>query len=331
MTLQAGNFNQQSGSDIVLHVNEALAKGELDVVRPEILYPGYIPAESIDTAVNEGATDYSKLYKDWSGVASFRAIGSNVVPTVGTTLGKVSIPIFSAAVSNNLDINDIRMGAMRVERGFSQDPYTRTAQILKLSMEYFNERLVFFGDGIYNGSSVEFFPGLINHPLIPQADVEAGAAIGSPTEWVDKTPDEIIFDIENAIGTLYSVTNTVMKATDIYLPVDQFSLISSTKAGVLGNDQVILKFTSEQNITAAISGRRVNIQPLRYLSGAGVGGTDRMMVVCKDSNNYMMANPIDFRMYDIQKVGFQFQYFAESRISPLMFPWPKFAAYWDGI
>jgi hypothetical protein len=331
MTLLAGNFNQQSGSDIVLGVNEALAKGELDVARPEILYPGYIPAESIDTEVNEGATDYSKLFKDFSGVASFRATGSNVVPTVGTTQGKVSIPIYSAAVSNNLDINDIRMGAMRVERGFSQDPYIRTAQILKLATEYFTERLIFFGDGIYNGSSVEFYPGLINHPLIPQADVEPGAAVGNPTEWVGKTADEIIFDIENAITSLYSTTNTVMKATDLYLPVYQFGLISSTKAGVLGNDQVILNFTSAQNISAAISGRRVNIKPLRYLDGAGVGGTDRMMVVCNDSNNYMMANPIDFRMFDIQRVGFQTQYFAESRISPIMFPWPKFAAYWDGI
>lgn len=329
MPLLTGNFNEQSGSDIMLHVNEALAKGELEVLRPEILYPDYIPAESIDTAVNEGATDYSKLYKDWSGVASFRAIGSNVVPTVGTTLGKVSIPIFSAAVSNNLDINDIRMGEMRVERGFSEDPYTRTAQILKMAMEYFNERLVFFGDGIYNGSSVEFFPGLINHPLIPQASVAAGAS--TDTEWVEKTPDEIIFDIETAFTSIYSVTDTVMMATDLYLPVDQFGLISATKAGVLGNDQVIFKFTSEQNINAAVSGRRVNIKPLRYLKGAGVGGTDRMMVVCKQPNNYMMANPIDFRMYDIQKIGFQFQYFAESRISPLMFPYPKFAAYWDGI
>jgi hypothetical protein len=329
MPLLTGNFNEQSGSDIMLHVNEALAKGELEVLRPEILYPAYIPQESIDTAVNEGATDYSKLYKDWSGVASFRAMGSNAVPTVGTTLGKVSIPIFSAAVSNNLDINDIRMGEMRVERGFSEDPYTRTAQILKMAMEYFNERLVFYGDGIYNGSSVEFFPGLINHPLIPQSSVDDG--VSTATEWITKTPDEVIFDIETAITSIFSVTNTVMSATDLYLPPDQFGLISSTKAGVLGNDQVILKFTSEQNISAGISGRRVNIQPLRYLKGSGVGGTDRMMVVSKTANNYMMANPIDFRMYDIQKIGFQFQYFAESRISPLMFPFPKFAAYWDGI
>jgi hypothetical protein len=328
MSLVSGNLGRQSGQDIQVGVLEAFGQDILDVMRPELMKDDFFPAESFFKSMPRGMTDYSKIIQDWAGQAGWRAQGSNVVPQVSNILDKTSTPAFTGGVSNALDYKDIAQGNILASRGFSTDPIIRTGQVSLMATNYFKERLLFFGDNI-EGAAGAFYPGMLNHPIIPQATVALGGTGFTP--WNTKTPDEIIFDFNTAFATLQTSTNTVMLTSDVYLPTAQYNLIAGTKAGTRANDEVILQFVSDQNGTFGQTGRKINIHLLRYLTGAGAGGTDRMIVMDRKPDYFMIAEPLDWNLYDVQKVGFQFNYFGEFEIGPVHFPFPTFAQYWDGI
>lgn len=329
MTLTVGNFGQQDGNALKLGALEHLAAGILDVLRPELMYPEFFPLASFDRNVARGMTDYSKPIEDWSGVASWRAQGSNDVPTVSTLSSKTSVPIFTGGVMNALDRKDIAQGNILTSRGFSTDPVIRAEQISLMATRYHKERVLFFGDQILDAGANEFYPGILNHPLIPQATVAVGTALA--TEFSTKTPDEILFDFTTMFSTLNASTNTIMLASDVWVPTSQFHILTDTKAGVRANDEVLITFLSEQNATMQLKGRKINIHRLRYLEGAGVGGSDRMIVLDNQPQYNMMAEPLDYTVYDVQKRGYQFEYWGEFERSPLHLPYPQYAAYWDGI
>lgn len=329
MTLSTNNLGNLSGTEILMHSLEAFAEGRLEVKRPKILYPSVFPAQSFNTSLAPGSLDYSKIYDDYAGTAAWRAEGSADVNTISTVLGKTSAPIFMGAIAGKLDIRTQEQNQILASRGFSQDLTIRTPQVMKLAVDYFIEKLMFFGDNINNAGGNSFYPGMLDHPIIPLSTVPVGASGFS--EWTTKTPDEIIFDMQQAIIGLYVSTNTVYAATHLYLPVAQYGLISGQKAGVRANDETILNYVSKNNLSKTETGQDLIIRPIRYLSGAGVGGTDRMLLLNMDQDNFMIGQPVDFNILDVQKVDYSFKYLGHFEVGPLHLPYPTFAAYYDGI
>ena len=325
-----GNLGDiQSAAEIVVSSFETVAPEALEVRYPEILFPDFIPEASFDTSVPEGDDLYSKRVKDRRGVGSFRAVGSNEVPMVGFTQGKISTPIFNAAVGTTVDLQDIARAEAAAQRGLGESLTADATETMKIASDRHVEKLMFFGDTVQDGSAESYFPGLINNPNIPTTTVATGAA--ASTEWVNKTPDEIIFDIAVAVNTVYFSTRGILIPNEIYLPLEQFALLTNLKAGTRANDETVWKFMTQQNVRAAIEGLDIAFKPLRYLEGAGVGATDRMMIATKFPENYMAAFPIPFRLLTTNTFGFLQFMFSEYKVSPLVLPYPQFAGYWDGI
>ena len=325
-----GNLDQQKASDFKVRALEALTGGRLEVKRPDILYTQYIPLESFDNNVDPGATDLSAPVDDWAGSAAFRAIDADDVPNVSFSLDKVSVPIFNGGVGAKIDRETFRRDAYMQSKGITTDLPERVAKVSRIVVEYLYEKLFFFGDQILDEGGNEFFPGLLNNPLVPQSTVATGAS--ASTLWSTKTPDEKIFDIEAALDALSLVNNTVdsLLPNTIYLPWEQYNNIGHTKAGTLGNDQTVLKFIKEQGLYPELNGNLV-VKPLRYLKGAGAAGTDRMIVLAHRPEHYMLANPIDYDILEPQLRDYGMKFLSEFKVSPLHFPWPTFMSYSDGI
>lgn len=331
LTGNPGDLRQ--ASEIVVSSYESISPDVLPVDYPEIVYSLFIPPESMDTGVPEGDDLYSKRVKDRRGVGSFRAVGSNEVNLVGFSQGKFSVPIFNGAVGAVLDLQDIARAESAARRGLGESATTEAVETMQIASERHIERLMFFGDTILDGSAEFYYPGLINNPNVPTSTVALGAS--GFTQWINgadsKTPDEILYDIAIAVNTVYFTTRGILIPNEIYLPLEQYAYITTLKAGTRANDEVVWRFMSEQNVNKAINGQDIIFRPLRYLEGAGVGGTDRMMVVTKQAQNYMNAFPIPFRTLTTSQFGFLQYLFGEYKISPVGFPYPQFAGYWDGI
>lgn len=334
MTVPISGSPQASlATNIELHLLEYVDTGRIyDVLRPELYYNEFFPAGSMSANVPPGALDFTRFLKDWAGKAAFRAAGSNDVSLVTQGFSKVSTPIFHGAIAHVMDSKDAERQTIINRQVPGLALGEDIGNTLMRAVEYHKELLYFFGDFAPDGSQNFYYPGILNNPEIPVATVSTNAA-GTSTKWVDKTPDETSQDITDAITTMTEASDTLFTVTDIYLPVSQLGLIASTKAGLLANDQTIWKFTSTQNLTTAISddGRVINFHMMRYLKGAGVGGTDRMMVVNRKPEYFMMCQPVDFKIKSVREEDFAIKTLAEYELSPVFLPYPTMINFHDGI
>lgn len=118
--------------------------------------------------------------------------------------------------------------------------------------------------------------GLINDPRVTTASVAAGAS--GKTLWNKKTPDEILADINEQIVAQWTAAeyDNASIANHILIPAAQYAYLISQKVSEAGNIS-ILQFLLDNNIAKQKSVDLV-IAESRYCTGAGAGGTDRMII-----------------------------------------------------
>lgn len=134
---------------------------------------------------------------------------------------------------------------------------------------------------VYIGSSQVGATGLLNSADVT-ADAVPNGAGGTP-EWSTKTPDEILADVNNLLNAAWEASAFAVCPSKLLLPPAQFTLISSQKVSSAGNVS-ILKFLKENSICLQVNGKELDIQPVKWLTGAGVGGADRMLVYTNDED-----------------------------------------------
>lgn len=128
---------------------------------------------------------------------------------------------------------------------------------------------------VYIGSSDVGATGLVNSADVTATTVANGIT-GSPL-WTQKTPDEILADVNTLLSDCWLSAVYAVCPSKLLLPPAQFSYISSQKVSSAGNVS-ILKFLKENCISLNINGKELDIQPVKWLAGAGVDDADRMVV-----------------------------------------------------
>lgn len=127
---------------------------------------------------------------------------------------------------------------------------------------------------VYIGSSDVGATGLVNSSEVTATAVANGIA-GTP-QWSTKTPDEILADVNTLLAAAWLAAAYAVCPSKLLLPPTQFSLISSQKVSSAGNVS-ILEFLKKNSICLQINGKELDIQPVKWLAAAGVGGGDRMV------------------------------------------------------
>lgn len=144
---------------------------------------------------------------------------------------------------------------------------------------------------VYTGFSPLGIYGLVNNPNVATAAVANNAA-GSSKLWKNKTPVEILADINEILtaGWVASEYDDSGIPIDILLPPEQYGYISTTLVSQAA-DKSILKYVLENNI-AAQRGLKVNINPSRWCKGAGTSSTDRMVAYVNDRKRTRYDLPV---------------------------------------
>ncbi len=127
---------------------------------------------------------------------------------------------------------------------------------------------------VYIGSSDVGATGLLNDAGVTAANVDAG--VSGQTEWVDKTADEIIYDVEKLMEETWAQSAYAVIPQKLGLPPAQYSYIASQKVSSAGNVS-ILKYLRENTIATTEGGKELEIVPMKWLTGRGVGPSDRMI------------------------------------------------------
>ena len=162
------------------------------------------------------------------------------------------------------------------------------------------DQVVYMGDAATMGVG---FTGMMNNTGVTATAAPAGAA--SSTHWSAKTPAEILADVNTLLNNTWAASGYSVIPDRLLIPPAQYGVLVSQTVSTAGN-MSILKFLEENNL-AAQRGGTLEIYPLKWSIGMGVGGTpgvlgtvDRALAYSKD--------PIRIRypMTPLQKTPIQY-------------------------
>lgn len=180
--------------------------------------------------------------------------------------------------------------------------------------------------------------GIVNNPNVTHGSAAVGAS-GS-TLWANKTPDEILDDINEVMNSTWAASEYDLSgmANHILVPPEKYKYLVSRKVSTAGNIS-ILQFLLENNI-GKNQGIDLFIGPCRWCigsnnggPGAGVGGTDRMVAYANDEDRLQVDETVPLMRAitqpDASQVAYLTDYVAQFGQVKHLFLQP--CAYVDGI
>jgi hypothetical protein len=247
---------------------------------------------------------------------------STAISGVSVDIGLLTKPLRPWAIELAFDIFQIESSA-KLGRPIDQQKFYAMQRMHEMEAD----EQAYVGD-VPNGDT-----GLVNSTSVTPVNVAVGNA-GS-TAWSLKTPSEILADVNTAAQAAWAATGFAVMPEKLLLPPAQYGAISTAIISAAGN-QSVMKYLQENWIGMAKEGKKLDIQPVKWLQGAGVGGTlgtpgiDRMVVYTKREEFVrfpyvpMQRTPVEFRgLFHISN------YYGKMGVVEIVYPQTLYYA--DGI
>lgn len=346
--LRTGNVQRVGVGDAM--VGDAIAtsglaflRGELEKRDPKLLEPltnvSYM--KDIDIVPGGGFVEYtSNTFVDYATTGGnlggneqgIIAGATNAIPMIQANISKDVFRVFTWG--NNMKVSFV-----------DNEKYQKTGATKSLDQIYndgirlnFNKAL---DQNCYLGFANYGTYGLINNPNIYAYEVAAGAS--TKTAWANKTPLEILNDINTLINNAYAACQYDESAVinHILIPPAQYAYIQITPVTEAGSES-ILSYLLRNNLSKNF-GKELSIRPCRWCIGAGgasdangskAGGTaDRMVGYCMEEKyvNFDLTVPLT-RIMTAPSVEQQAYLTAfAGQIGQVKVLYPQTAFYGDGI
>jgi hypothetical protein len=241
---------------------------------------------------------------------------ANAIPGVALDIGKTANPLYLWAMEISYTLPELE-SAQKIGRPIDIQKY----DALKIKHQMDIDEMIYVGDTTLNRT------GLFNMAAVTPSNVVNGAQ-GSST-WALKTPDEMLDDVNTMLTNVWTASGYAVMPAELRLPPAQFGLLVSRKVSTAGNVS-ILEYLRNNSLSNASNGRPLNIQPVKWLVGRGVGGKDRMVAYTRDPKfvRYplvpLQRTPLEFRsLFQITT------YFG--RCGVVEAPYPETIGFCDGI
>ncbi len=249
---------------------------------------------------------------------------TNQITGISADISKIPHPLNPWAMELKYTILELESAA---KLGRPVDAQKYEGLVLKHQMD--------IDEQVYIGDTSMKITGLINNSLVTNVGNLPNGAAGSPL-WSQKTPDEILADVNTALTSVWAASGWAVIPSRLMLPPAQFGFISTQKVSNAGNVS-ILKYIQENNLLTTSGKGKLEILPLKWLVGAGVGGTigttgtvDRMVVYTKEKNR------VRYPMTLLQRTPIQYDsiyhkttYFC--RLGATEVVYPETIGYFDGL
>lgn len=259
-------------------------------------------------------------------------MGKNATQVTGVSvdIGKISNPLTPWGMELKYTVLELESAA-KLGRPIDQQKFG--AMQLKHQMDI--DEQVYIGDL----SLAQY--GLVNSDNRSGADrvINVSNVIGGnsgSTKWSGKTADEILADVNEILVSTWTQSGYAVMPSKLGIPPTQFGLIATAKVSQAGNVS-ILKYIKENNILTTSGLGELEIVPIKWLVGAGVGGTigtlgtvDRMIAYTneKDRVRYPMTllqrTPVQY-----DSIWHKSTYYGRFGVVEIVYP--ETIAYRDGI
>lgn len=204
-----------------------------------------------------------------SGEGIITGASANGIPMVQADFSKGLYKAHMIALGTRVQWIDMQRGNMT---GRNMDSLLRDG--LRMTYDKHMDENTYLGFKTYGTT------GIVNNP---DAVITDAAATGkeSSTKFSDKTPEQILNDINTAILTAWEAAEYDLDAVPnhIIMPYKQYNYLATTKVSELA-EKTILTFLLENNV-AKQNGSDLFIGATAWCKGAAAdGSSDRMVVYC---------------------------------------------------
>ena len=248
---------------------------------------------------------------------------TNAVPGIGLDIGKTVSPLYLWATEISYTIPEL-LSAQQLGRPVDDQKFA--GMQLKWQMDI--DEMVYIGDTGFTKY------GLVNSLAVTGGFVDA-TGTGTTTEWVYKTPAQILADVNALLNSCWQASGFAVCPSKLLLPPAQFSYITSQTVSTAGNIS-ILKFLAENCISNSINGKPLDIQPLKWLTSRGTAAgspsaaTNRMVCYTQDKIRVRFPLvPLQRTPLEYASIYHKTTYFG--KLGVIEIPYPETLYYADGI
>lgn len=272
------------------------------------------------TMANEST---SFIRSNIGGIGTQNAQGKPWISPNTTTLPGVSVNGERVVLPLRLLGQEISYTSVELERSqlIGQPIDTQKFDAMNIMYQMNTDEMVYIGDNDVGAK------GLLNSNLVTSGAVANGAA-GTPA-WATKTPDEILKDVNDMVTAAWQASGFAVCPDKVLLPPAQFAYISSQKVSNAGNVS-ILQFLEDNSIALRVNGRKLEIKPVKWLTGRGASGADRMVAYTNQEDK------VRFPMVPVRRetpyyLGIKFNAPYIWAFGEVEFLYPETVIYRDGI
>ena len=281
-----------------------------DVIRAPLKAFELIP---VSTEAGPGAESIVYEQYDSTGIAKLIANYADDLPRADVKGKELFAPVKSIGNSYGYSLQEVR-AARLAGKPLEQ----RKANAAGRAQREKWNRIAFFGDADTG------LPGWLSNPNVPNSAVAQGAGSGDPTEWEDKTPAEILKDLNDAVNGVVDLTNGAEQPNTVAMPIKQYTQISTTPAGT-GTDTTILEYFLRNSPFVD------SVEWANELSGAFTGDTDGFIVYDRNPDKMTLEMPQMFEQLPVQERGLEFVVPCHSRIGGVIIYYPLSQKFSYGI
>jgi hypothetical protein len=261
----------------------------------------------------EFVTSITYFFMDGKAVAQFVGTKSLNVPI--SEIGTESVNVSVELGSTGYEYSDEELGqAMMLGRSLTADK----ANVARRACEEHLQAVAMLGDTAHG------LPGFINNSNVTAASV---IDPGSGSEWINKTPNQIIFDVNDFMGDIFVDTLQVERPTRLLLPTAQWNYIAGTPRSDNSDATILAWLVANSPYLSTVD----DVIAVAELAGAGSGGSDRMMTYDFDVDKVVMHIPKPLVFTEPQRKGRGYEVPGTYKCGGVEFRYPGSARYADGI
>lgn len=252
---------------------------------------------------------------DQAGAAKIISAYADDLPRADIAGKETTVPVRSVGISYGYNLDEIQsaqLTGMPLEQ--------RRANSAMRSVEQTINTVAFFGDAEHN------LPGFFSNPNIPSGNV---VDPGSGTEWVNKTPDQILFDINDAFADVFETTKMVESANTLLLPPSQWSYIMSTPRSANSDTTIAMyvvqnsPYLNSLDDIIAINECQASLNPELT--------NDAMVVYDRNPDKLELEIPVELEMLPVQQKNLEFIIPGRARVGGVNVYYPLSANILEGI
>jgi hypothetical protein len=291
---------------------EAVKARSYDVLKAPLNGAKLVPLGEIRDAAAETIT-YRQF--DHVGKAEFIGDYANDLPRVSATGKEFISPVRSAGCSYGYSIQEIRAAAKA-----NRPLQSMLASAAVRAHKELQNRVIFYGD------ETRGLKGLLSIDTIPFAGATADGAGGGGNSplWANKTPAQIIRDMNKAVDDIRVRTNdTENGANVLVLPISRYTLVNTTNAGT-GTDTTILQFfqMNQPNVVVESANEISEAERQQFLSPDPFVG-EIMIAYNRSPDKLTYELPVPFEDFAPQLESMKYVVPTHSRLGGVLVYYPQ--------